>query len=419
MALQPPPIPVDDARRVEDLYGLDMLLTTPEASLDAVTTELARIFEVPAATISFIDADTQYYKSQLGMPEPFASTRLEPREMSICSYVVGTNDELVVEDLAADDRFKDSEAVTHFGARFYAGVPLRADSGRSVGSLCILDNKPRTISDRERELLRLLAAGVMAQVKLSVASRKLLERTQRMDAELRQAVAVQRYMLPPALVRGRGWRVEHRYRPVVQLGGDFVDIYQNAPDRVTLLIADVTGHGASAALTTATAKTAFTRAAAAADDPATLLTAMQRELAGTTPPGQYLTALAVMYDAATRRALLCSAGHPQPLRIGQRGVEHVEHRNELLLLAEPALDYRHVTTIDLPPGEQLLCYTDGATEASDGDGDMLGADGLRAMVEAQRGGEGVSLDALLSALRRYAADNLRDDVALLTVTAEG
>ena len=171
------PIPADEEDRLEALRRLDILLTTPEKPLDDVTKQLARIFEVPGAFISFIDEDTQYYKSAVGLPPQFAESRTEPRDISICSYVVGTNEPLFVEDLSADPRFRDNPGVIQFGIRFYAGAPLRGDGGHALGSLCIVDQRPRQITLREQQMLGVLAEGVMAQVRLQVASRQLLQRS--------------------------------------------------------------------------------------------------------------------------------------------------------------------------------------------------------------------------------------------------
>ena len=205
-----PPIPTDEEDRLKELRRLDILLTTPEEPLDNVTKRLAQIFDVPGAFISFIDEDTQYYKSEVGLPPEFAKSRTEPREMSLCSYVVGTNEPLVVEDLTADSRFRDILAVSQFGLRFYAGAPLRGEGGHSVGSLCIVDTRPRTISRRERQMLDLLAEGVMAHVRLQVASRRLAERSLALDRDLQQAMSVQRFLLPDPCVEGGGWRIEPR-----------------------------------------------------------------------------------------------------------------------------------------------------------------------------------------------------------------
>ena len=410
------PIPIDEEQRLADLRQLDMLLTTPEEVFDSVTRELARIFEVPGAFITFIDQDTQYYKSAVGLPPDQAATRTEPRELSICNHVVGHNEMLVVEDLLADERFRDNPIVLESGARFYAGTPLRADSGRAIGSLCIVDAQPRTMGEREQDLLRLIAEGVMAQVKLQIASRQLLHRTMQVERDLEQAVQVQRFLLPPANLSGDGWCISHLYRPVAHLGGDFLDVQQRPDGQLAILVADVSGHGTSAALTAAMTKTAFLRAAAATATPAQLLGAIHRELVGMVPSGQFMSALAVLFDPARRNVAFASAGHPYPLLVNESGVETVHHRNEILLLVGNDPDYKQQTTLTLRSGDRLLIYTDGATEASDPDGNMLGINGLshHASEVAREPGRDF-LEELFARLKRYTRNNAHDDVALLCI----
>jgi serine phosphatase RsbU (regulator of sigma subunit) len=420
-----PPLPDDDFERAEDLRRLGILLTEPETALDHLTQQLAQIFDVPGAYISFIDEDTQYYKSEFGgLPEPFAKTRTEPREVSLCSYVVGINDELIVEDLLDDVRFRDNPAVVNLGVRFYAGAPLHAESGRAVGSLCIVDMKPRKVSPRERDLLRLVAEGAMAMVKLQVASRQLLDRSQLIERDLQQAVQVQQFLLPPKRVEGDGWKIEHLYRPVDHLGGDFVDFYERPDGRWALLIADVSGHGTSAALTTAMTKTAFRRVASWVGTPAQLLDAMHRELDETIPPGQFITAIAVLFAPASRQLSISSAGHPYPLHISAGGEKacFVEHNNELPLCVDSSTSYHEQTDVVLAPGERVLIYTDGTTEAQDSDGGMLGTNGFAELVartarNAHSDPSITFLESIFADLQQHATGHLSDDVALLCVEA--
>lgn len=410
------PIPVDEEQRLEDFHQLDILLTKPEAVFDDVVDELSRIFEVPGVMMSFIDHDTQYFKSAVGLPPEFRATRTEPRELSICSHVVGINDMLVIEDLLEDERYKENPAILASGARFYAGTPLRADSGRAVGTLCIVDVKPRTMNERERDLLRLIANGVMAQVKLRTASHQLLQRSKQIERDLHQAVQMQRFLLPPEHIEGDGWRIDHVYRPIEHLGGDFVDISQRPDGRLAILVADVTGHGTTAALTAAMTKTAFRRAASSVDSPTQILTAIHGELYGMVRPGRFMTALAALFDPAQHQIEIASAGHPYPLLVSGSRVKIVDHANEMVLLVESDQAYEQRTTIKLPRGDRLLIYTDGATEATDPDGRQLGIAGLSQHArEAVSKRPGHFLEELFSRLIRYTHNRFEDDVALLCI----
>lgn len=409
-------MPPDEDQRLAELRQLDMMLTTPEDVFDAITRELARIFEVPGAFITFIGEDTQYYKSAVGLPAEMVETRTEPREISVCNHVVGKNETLVVEDLLADERFVDNPVVLDSGARFYAGTPLRSDNGRALGSLCIVDVQPRRMGPREKDLLRLVAEVVMAQVKLQIASRRLLERTMEVENDLQQAMQVQRFLLPSATVDGEGWEISHLYQPVSHLGGDFVDVHQQPDGRCMVLVADVTGHGASAALTAAMVKTAFLRAAQSVDQPARVLSAVHRDLTGIVRPGQFMSALAAVFDPGQREVAFASAGHPFPLLISPSCAEPVLHENELLLLVRPGMHYDHETTVMLPAGNRFLIYTDGVTEARDRVGKMLGVAGLSELVRKSAGLTGRDfLNALIKRLLHFSDNALRDDVALLCV----
>lgn len=413
------PVPVDDEQRVADLRRLDLLLNEPEEVFDRMTEELARIFDVPAVVMSFIDEDTQYYKSTVGpLPDDVAETRTEPREISVCSYVAGENRMMVVHDLLADDRFRDNPYVLSSGARFYAGTPLRSESGRAIGTLCIVDTEPRTLSDRERDLLELIADGIMAQVNLRSASRQLLKRTKQIERDLQQAVQMQRFLLPPQRQEGDRWRVTHLYRPYEHLGGDFVDVHQRPDGKLALLVADVSGHGTSSALTVAMAKTAFHRVAARVAAPAELLSTLNREMIGIVPPNQFMTTWAGLFNPPARELLFASAGHPYPLRIHGDQVEVARHANEITLLIDPDHWYANHTKVALAPGDRLLVYTDGAIEAADPGGHRLDVAGLAGIV-----GELVAetppppdfLAALMGRLRQHARNRFTDDVALLCI----
>jgi serine phosphatase RsbU (regulator of sigma subunit) len=405
----------EDSERLAELDRLELMYSRPEEMFDRITKDLSRIFEAPVVMMNLMDDQNQYIKSASGLSDDMMANRTMPRQSSICSYVVQNNKPLIVEDLAADERFRDNAAVTQHGARFYAGAPLRTETGQAIGSLCVVDSKPRKISLREKQLLEMVANGMMTLAKLRATSRQLVHRTREMERDMISARAVQRFLLPPRRQEGNGFVLWQSYHPVDAIGGDFIDARIHEDGSLAMLIADVTGHGASAALASAMVKTVFQRAASdGVIGPAELLSAVQTDLSASLGTGQFITAAAAIYDPPKRTALLASAGHPFPILLRGGQAKLVQTANDLPLLIEPAQLYHDQTALALDAGDRLIWYTDGAPEAVDTDGKPLDIEGLIAMIQARSALDG---DELLSGLygdiRAYASARLHDDVALV------
>jgi predicted PurR-regulated permease PerM/methylmalonyl-CoA mutase cobalamin-binding subunit len=159
----PAPIPDNEENRLQELARLHLPDGTREEVFDRITKKLARIFEVPIALITFVDRDHQWFKSQVGLPEEIAEAQQTSRELSVCGHVIANDELLVVEDLARDRRFANNPLLKERGLRFYAGAPLRSNN-LPIGSLCILDIKPRRLSEREKRLLEVIAEDVMEEL---------------------------------------------------------------------------------------------------------------------------------------------------------------------------------------------------------------------------------------------------------------
>ena len=154
-----------DARERERLHLLDCsgLLDTPASEeFDQITRLAGQIFDMPVSLVTFVDADRQWFKSRLGF-----SLAQTDRSSSFCAHVVETADAMVVEDTVLDPRFERNALVTGEPyIRFYAGAPLLLDSGHVLGSLCVLDHRPRTFSPQQRDQLATLARMTMAHIEL-------------------------------------------------------------------------------------------------------------------------------------------------------------------------------------------------------------------------------------------------------------
>jgi len=409
----------NETDRLAELDKLEVMYTKPEEVFDRVTAQLSAIFDSPVVMMNLIDKDNQYIKSSAGIPESALGNRVIPRQYSICNHVVVTNQSLVVEDLAADERFRDNALIKAHGLRFYAGAPLHSDTGQSVGTLCVMDFKPRQMTVREQQLLKMLADSLMTELKLRKASRQLLDRTREMERDLRAARSVQRFLLPPPMQVGEGFCLRHYYHPFDAIGGDFLDARLRPDGSMAALLADVSGHGASAALTSVMVKTSFERAALVASAPGEILTSICSDLGNAGDNGQFITAAASMFDPAKRQVQLASAGHPFPILLRGGIARVIDTVNELPLLIDPAQIYAGQTVLAMEAGDRLIHFTDGATEAADPSGVMLDVEGLLRLIEANARVSGSEfLPILYKNIRGHAVEGLRDDVALVCLEIE-
>jgi sigma-B regulation protein RsbU (phosphoserine phosphatase) len=404
----------EETRRISELDRLELMYTQPEEVFDRITAQLADIFGAQAAMMNLIDSENQYAKSIAGIPEGVLGSRIMPRKGSLCGYVVAHNEPMIVEDLLEDARFRDLPIVKEKGVRFYAGAPLHSDNGEAIGSLCVIDVVPHKITLRERKLLRLVADEVMTEVKLRNVSRQLLDHTRSMQRDLHAARSVQRFMLPPQRQEGKGYALWHFYHPVDAIGGDFLDATIRADGSLAAVLADVSGHGASAALTSAMVKSVFQNTAAHARRPNELLSSLHNGLGGSISTGQFITAAAAIYDPATSSAYLASAGHPAAILLREGKARVLQTVTDLPLLIEPDQKYLNQTEVPLRPGDRVVLYTDGATEALNLSGDMLDPQGVMQFMETEAHQPAETfLPALFRDIRMYADGKLHDDVALI------
>jgi diguanylate cyclase (GGDEF)-like protein/PAS domain S-box-containing protein len=190
-----------DEQRLVALTRYDVLDTPAEAAYDDITALAGRLFDAPIALVTLIDRDRQWFKSRVGM-----DLTQTPREIAFCNTAIKGPGVMVVPDARADPRFAANPLVTgDAGIRFYAGAPLIAPDGYALGTLCIIDHKPRTFSDEQRVTLAVLARQIDAHLELRRQNAELSrtvtylhaerERLQRSRAQLEESDARMRLVL--------------------------------------------------------------------------------------------------------------------------------------------------------------------------------------------------------------------------------
>ncbi len=154
--------PHNEEERLAALDSLRILDTPPEERFDKIARAAAEALDVPIALVSLVDRNRQWFKSCIGL-----EARETPRDMAFCAHAILNDDVLIVPDTFLDSRFSDNPLVTgNVRVRFYAGYPLRLPNGHVVGTLCLIDVRPRQFDKQQVELLR--EFGKSAEQELAV-----------------------------------------------------------------------------------------------------------------------------------------------------------------------------------------------------------------------------------------------------------
>lgn len=158
-----------EAERLAALRALGLLDRGPDARFDALTRTACRLFGVPTALLSLVDADRQWFLSRTGL-----EASQTPREVSFCGHAILGEKTFVIEDASRDARFRNNPLVTgDLHLRFYAGRPLRTLDGLPLGTLCLVDYTPRIFTAEEKEALEDLA--ILAETELQARGAQLME----------------------------------------------------------------------------------------------------------------------------------------------------------------------------------------------------------------------------------------------------
>lgn len=337
---------VDEARRQEALDRMGILDTPPDERVDRVARLAKEMFGVPMVSVSLLDRDRQWRKSQIGLGGAEA-----PREDSFCDYTVRQDATVIVEDASTTPEFAENPFVLgdpHL--RFYAGHPLHAPGGEPIGTLCILDTTPREFGESQGALLRDLAFWVQTELAR--------------DQELDHAEVIQRSLRPQGNPELDGYTIAASVTPRGRLSGDFYDVAL-LDGTLRLTLADVMGKGTGPALVAAgvraSLRTATGRSLAEAMAEADRL--VEQDLGDT---GMFVTAVHADVHPGAGRVELVDAGHGLAFIIrADGGWDHLRSPGLPLGMGLGTAEEREPAVATLAPGDCFVCCSDGLLDVLD------------------------------------------------------
>ena len=161
-----------DPQRLSALQDTGLLDSDVDPAFDRHARLAAQVLNAPVALVSLVDEDRQFFKSCLGLPEPWATQRGTPLSHSFCQHAVASREPLVVDDAREHDLLRDNLAIRDMGVIAYAGIPLIDPEGNALGTLCVIDSQPRHWTSHQVQLLEDLAASVVTEINLARAARR-------------------------------------------------------------------------------------------------------------------------------------------------------------------------------------------------------------------------------------------------------
>ncbi|MDY7110158.1 MAG: PP2C family protein-serine/threonine phosphatase [Planctomycetota bacterium] len=308
-------------------------------------------------------------------------------------------------------------------------IPL-FDGGEPLNWSISLRRDPAsfTVEELEEDVIRSNLGGAM--VKNVMITRQLREANETIRREVEQIATIQRALLPKETPDIPGLSIAASYHTYDQAGGDYYDFLPlrptmpGQPDGVGpwgLLIADAAGHGPAAAVLMAMLHAILHAYPRQPENPGEVLDHANEHLCRKGIKSSYITGFFAIYDPPTRRLTYARAGHPPPLLKdpGPGGaVRRLDAVGSIPLGILPDVRHEH-STITLQPGQTVVLYTDGITEAMSPNGAMFGVDGVEAALERCSGMPGCVHDSISDALRAHEADvRPSDDQTLVALRVD-
>lgn len=379
--------------------------------LTSILDLLRQVVPFDAAAIYILDQDglSAVHQSLRGYSEGQEAVVNLKLKQGIVGWVAHNAEAEIVSDVSGDTRYLEARPET----RSEMVVPLLS-GGRVIGVFNLENDRPGAYNPHDLEVLEAFAR----QAASALERAQLLEEQkvrERLSQELAIARRIQRSFLPQPTDRLNRRLLVGKWLPSEEVSGDYYDFMERDDGSVAIALADVSGKGIPASLIMASLRAAFRLEAEDGDDAARLCRVLNGFLYASTRQVEFATGVFGFLDAGHRRFCYCNAGHNPPAVLRKDGTLQWLESGGTVLGAFPQADYTG-GTVELEPGDQVVLYTDGVTEAHPGNHDEFGTERLVKVLQATRGRRPAEVaDAVICAVRDFVAGPLPDDLTLVVI----
>ncbi|MBI4716634.1 MAG: SpoIIE family protein phosphatase [Planctomycetes bacterium] len=318
-----------------------------------------------------------------------------------------------IEDAPNDPRSRYPEMARREGIVSGLCVPMTY-RGETVGVIRVYTQDRYLFNQSEESLLR----SIGSQAASAIINSRLYEAqagAERVHRQVQAAAQIQRRMLPAGPPRHTHLDFAFVYEPTLQVGGDLLDFIHLPDEQIGFCIADVVGKGLAAALMMASIRAYLRAYALAGHAPDRAVAAVNRQLHRDTPVGEFATLVYAVCTADARTLVYCNAGHPPPVIL--RGDALLELAEGGMVIGVREQEGYHLGVVSLLPGDLLVMYTDGVTEAMNFQHDVYGRERLLASIRQHRAltAHQVSRQILWDVRRFAGLAEQSDDITILVV----
>lgn len=392
-----------------------------EEVLRRIVDEARELFRAGGVTIALLDDETEEIVFRaVASQNPQVVTQLQglrlPRDKGVLGWVVNHGEGVIVNDARTDARFAD-EIDEQTGAQTMSlcCAPLMNQEGRTFGAIELVNNLENPFHDSDLVLLQSLAVTASAAVERAVFIEHQAQQ-ERLRREMDIARTVQQGLLPRTFPRVDGFGLHGANTPAREVGGDFFDFIPVSDRHLGVVIADVADKGLGAAMFMVMCRSLLYAAASRELSPAKVLEQLNQKIVEVSSSDLFVTVFYGVLDLASRTFRFTNGGHNPPLlhRHDTGEIESITVPGMALGVIDP-LEFGE-RVVELRPGDRLVLYTDGITEAISAGDLAFGMDRLRAVLADTDGSDAeATTAAILAAVDSFVAGQPQFDDMTLTV----